>query len=90
LRTHSKMKSAGLLEIFFRIGTTLRKHLSGQALIAKDLIKFRLASRRMPNALGTLPRTATEISEAIAGALKAAARVRKEVWQRKFRALLKV
>jgi hypothetical protein len=40
LRTHSKMKSAGLLEIFFRIGTTLRKHLSGQALIAKDLIKF--------------------------------------------------
>ena len=36
------------------------------------------------------PRTATEISEAIAGALKAAARVREEVWQRKFRALLKV
>jgi hypothetical protein len=34
------MKSAGLLEIFFRIGTTLRKHLSGQALIAKDLIKL--------------------------------------------------
>jgi hypothetical protein len=33
----------------------------------------------------TEPRTATEISEAIAGALKAAARVREEVWQRKFR-----
>jgi hypothetical protein len=25
---------------FFRIGTTLRKHLSAQALIAKDLIKL--------------------------------------------------